>query len=447
MRKGIIALCLSVLMVWGCAHPQLTRRYNAKSFAPLPQSAENCVEVSAFTMDSPSEKRKNLVESLSGEGQAALINEVGKRSKSLGDLTNTLTGSGTKEGFIDKTVFNKRLVFAVTKKFPGEKKGDLTLADRINLLRITLDFQEPKPPSQNYKEEDHYQKGFFDSWSIFEAKQKTVDLGKISRTQSVTAEISSSIGPAAQNRIPASLTASLTGEKKIEEEVNLKQQYIELAGKIWPDKRKAELYQEGAVGIDLTGTSLVDLVIRADNISGREERVVVLGPLEKDGKPLKPQDVQVDFIYINYVKETRKVPNPNKLGKDKRVLDPIKCWLTYDYMLRHVVAKDRETAEGYHKVNFWQGSGPGELIELVSPSELKATVFCLYEGVNPLNIEGIGTLQFSDFTSAQDCLRWMKENKFTNIGKYKIFSIPNKYLRKSDIPLLNIRPYGLNYDP
>lgn len=429
MKRIIIALCLTVLTVWGCAHPQLTRRYQSKRFMDSP--ASDCVTVSVFTMDTPGEKQQRMVASLNGEGQAAFIGEIGKRTSSLGDFSQALmhTGAGGKETLIDKTIFRKRLVFAVTKKEPGQGKHTLTLADRINILKVTLKSQ----------------KGVFDSWNRFETKYQTVDLGKVSRTQSVSAQLTGSIGPAAEATIPTKLEAVLRGEKKIEEEVQLKQRYIELAGIISPEKDEAKLYQEGVVGIDLTGTFLVDFVLQAPNVFSLDEKVVILGPLEKGGKPIKPDDVQLDFREIKYVK----MDNITKKPK------PITCQLSYDYLLRHVVTCDRQITEGYHRVQFWKGSVSATKIKLVSEDELKARVFRVYKDNDPIILKDFfeggsykGNLQFADYNSAIDFIRWIKENKYVTIAKYKLIYdiIDGKLLNKEDIPSLRIKPCGLNYD-
>ena len=133
MRKGIIALCLSLLMAWGCAHPQLTRRYNAKSFEPFPQGAENYVEVSAFTMDSPSEKRKSLMESLSGEGQAALINDFLEHTEDEGEFFILLVQM-TRAG-------NEHLRKYCRRRMQQIQKQRTVLKDRLNYQR-TLSLEE-----------------------------------------------------------------------------------------------------------------------------------------------------------------------------------------------------------------------------------------------------------------------------------------------------------------
>ena len=439
MKIRLITTCLVLLATWGCAHPELTRRYHSRTFVDPPRN--HCVIVTAFTMDVPGEKPQSLFASLAPQGQQALIEGIAKNPSSS-EFIQTIKNidSGGKGPFIDKTVFNKRVVFGVIKNPPGKEKEDLTLADRINILQVTLKSQ----------------KGVFDNWNKFETDYKTVDLGTIGRTQKVTTQVEAYMGPAAQSRIPGQIKGSLTGEKDITETVPLHQQYIHLSGTISPEKDQADLYQEGVVGIDLTGTFSVDFKLQAPNIAETPTKVVLFRSLNKEAQTPKqpqtkglatkqPEGVQLDFAYIKYVKKDDKIGEPAAL----------KCMLSYDYLLRHVVTKERETVEGLHDVHFWKGSVPAKEITLVSADELKATVFGIYMGnrdainlEDPYGSELSSILQFGDYASAQDFLRWIKETQNTTVAKYKMYYGPHAdktYLIKDDIPLLNVKPVGLNY--
>ena len=270
MKIRLIAICLVLVAAWSCAHPELTRRYHSRNFMAPPRS--NCVIVSAFTMDVPGEKPSTLLASLTPQGQQALIEGIAKNPSS-GDLIQTIRNLDvrSRSPFIDKTVFNKRVVFSVTKTPPGLAQEDLTLADRINTLRVTLNSQ----------------KGVFDNWNKFETDYKTVDLGTIGRTQKVTTSVEGSMGPAAQGRIPGEIKGSIGTETGITETVPLRQQYIHLSGSINPDKDQAELYQEGVVGIDLTGTFSVDFKLQAPNVAKSPIKVVLFRAPKKESQASK----------------------------------------------------------------------------------------------------------------------------------------------------------------
>lgn len=384
--------------------------------------------------------------SLAAQGQEAFIEEIAK-NKSPGEFIQALKGDGSagKDTNIDQTVFKKQVVFAVTKKLPswarqrriwsGEPGPDqLTLADRINNLKITLDAQKT---------------GVFESWDKFVTLYGTVDLGTITRLQKSTANLEAYIGPAAQSRIPGQIKGTLGEEKDITEAVKLQQQYIKIAGAIEPDKQKATLYQEGAVGIDLTGTFSVDFTLQAP-AADVPARVVQFRSLRKDGKTdqksksgakqsgkVESEEVQIDFADLKYAKDTA----------------PIICKFSYEYLLRHVVAKEDETAEGYHDVQFWHGdtkANPGE-VTLVSTDQLKAWVFRVITGNTVIELKYPGEepfpLQFATFAKAHDFLRWIKESRQTTIGKYKLCYDKQGNIRdlnKSEIDSLIIKAVAFN---
>jgi hypothetical protein len=164
VRRASIFFLIFVV-ISGCTHTELTRRYKSKNFDTAPREY---VEVSAFVMKTPPAPHQSLLSQLNREGQAALTSKLAEWAKNPDELYKALAtsekGQGGSEGTIDKTVFNKRVVFSVEKETPGKEKDDLTPADRINELKVTLNLKDSK------------NKASFADWDKFDTKWGTVDL-------------------------------------------------------------------------------------------------------------------------------------------------------------------------------------------------------------------------------------------------------------------------------
>jgi hypothetical protein len=456
-RTAIFAFCLVFCIISGCAHTELTRRYKSKNFAAAPPGKEQTyVQVSAFVMKTPPPPQQTLLSQLHSEGQAALISKLAEKVNTPDELYQALAasekGPGGTEGIIDKTVFKKRIVFSVEKESPGKGDDDLTPADRISALKVTLNFKDNKNIP------------VFADWNKFDTDWGTVDLGTLKRTQHTTAGGTLNVGPAIDVKVPVSGTANISTEKSIDETINLRQRFIKMNGAIKKNRQEAVLLQESQVGLDLAGNFSVDFTI--DITNQKRSGFVIIGAFEKDGKPLKPDDIKIDFGSLIY-------PVSSK---------PVQCDLAGDYTIRHLRQLplydryDRELAEGLHRVVFVSGSSTGDKVELISSKELRTSIYEIHlKGQNrPLylgrqvtselkdsdgNIKETidkNPLRFLKFEDAKRFLIWLKESKpkvsksaskgwkFAKIGKYMIYQDKDNPIKKEDIPNLHIRAKQLN---
>jgi hypothetical protein len=313
-------------------------------------------------------------------------------------------------------VFKKRIVFAVGKK--SGIRGNKPIvgpADRISDLAVKLEMEAIVDPATGKGSPEVE----FASWDKFDTKYDSVDLGKLTRTHGTSEELTVSASP---RTVPVGASAKVSETRSLQEETPLKQRYIALSGHIEPDGGKAVLRQEGQVGIDLTGTFSVDFDIRIKHEKAKHWRVAVIGPLVKESKegkagkagPADPVDVKVDFAWVKF----------------KNTADPIKCRLSYDYTLRHVVGEERELAEGLQSVTYLSGSGKAEgppdgLINLVDYRDLQAAVYTIAVGpvrkgngdMLSLNEDVQEILFFPSYNSAKNFLDWVKTAKSLTVGK------------------------------
>lgn len=446
MRRAYI-FSLIFVVICGCTHTELTRRYKSKNFDTAPREY---VQVSAFVMKTPPAPKHSLLSQLTPDGQAALISKLAGWSKSPDELYQALAasekGPGGSEGIIDKTVFNKRVVFSVEKEPPGKGEDDLTPADRINELKVTLNFKDSKNnPS-------------FADWDKFDTKWGTVNLGTLQRTQHTSVAANLEVGPAAQVKVPVSGSANIASEKTIDETINLQQRFIDTTGAIKDHNKTAVLFQESQVGLDLAGNFIVDFTIRLSN--HKKSGLVILGAFERNGQPLKPDEVKIDFGELIYPVNSA----------------PVECDFKYNYTIRHLRQLplydryDRELAEGLHRVVFLRGKSEKEdKVELISMKELRAVIYEICLEGHPLylgrpvgdklkdsdqqekKITGKNPLRFMKFDDAKKFLAWLrdsksakKESKSANIGKYKIYLDDHTEITRENFDNLRIHAEPLN---
>ncbi len=417
-RPARIALLAALVLVGGCG-PKLLRYYDTATWVTCP---DKLVKVSAFTMDSPMEDPKTLLAQLSPQGQEAFILEIGKKTdKDISQFFQTLTDPHILKGkeVIEKARFNKRVVFSVTK----DPTVIFSPADRISDLKITLTMlKEGEKVSQ------------FESWNRFETQEEVIDLGKMTRTQQVSGELAMTIGPATGAAVPVSAAPKVSASEQLYEELVFKKRRVKLSGAIEAEKTKAFLYQEGAPGIDLTGTFLIDLQIHIPHSDIALQRLVNFGSFYQGKVPNDPAKVEVKFSYL----------------RKPSVQEPVKCALDFEYVVRRAVRGERIISEGYHEVEFQKGYGRDE-ITLVSRRDLQTLVFCIarkektkksdrliYLAGGPE--EGEGTMFMTSYDDARGFLRWLRETKSKTIGKDKYdITLHKQPLQPEDYPHLYIQ--------
>jgi hypothetical protein len=497
--SSIAAISLIIFIIGGCTHTELTRRYKSKNYA---KAEKTYVEVSAFVMTPPPPSQQTLLSQVTTpEGQAALISKMSKWAKSPEELYKALVvskkgpeGSG---GNIDKTVFTKRVVFSVERIPPGKGPDDLTPADRISSLKVTLKLPQKvaeenqlREAQKKYKEEG---KGkpplgitdpIFEDCNKFENEYGTMDFGTLKRTQVGKAQGTLEVGPAIDVKVPVKGSATASRETTIDEEIHLSQRYIKMVGAIKDKKKTAVISQESQVGYDLTGNFSVDFTIRIDNHN--HSGFVILTALENDDTAPKTEKAKKDGKAAK-AEKVRKDSKKSKLQEFKidfgSLIYPVNsqavhCDLTGDYIIRHVRQLplydryDRELAEGLHRVVFVNGSSKKADVELIRKQELRTIIYQivldedanhpLYLGrpVNdplkedvkdPTEPKDKNPLRFIKLDDAKKFLSWLrasnsalKNSQSIKAANYKIYTYDRNDIKKGDIERLHIRAKQLN---
>jgi hypothetical protein len=170
----------------------------------------------------------------------------------------------------------------------------------------------------------------------------------------------------------------------------------------------------------------VDFVVRIKLENTRKEQITVVAVPEQSSTAT-PQQVQVSFVDVKYPKST----------------EDIKCNLDYDFIIRRVNRKNREMAEGYHKVIFMRGKGDKSEFTLIRKDELVATVYRIESGGDYLNFEGVGIINMLSYEDAFNFLRWLKDQKVLIVGKHRL-RLSGRDLQKKDLKNLQIRSVNLN---
>jgi hypothetical protein len=228
----------------------------------------------------------------------------------------------------------------------------------------------------------------------------------------------------------------VSASEQLYEEMLLKKRRVKLSGAIEANKTIAHLYQEGAPGIDLNGTFLVDFQLNVPHSDLAFQRLVKFGSLYKGKVPVAPEKVEVKFGYL----------------REPFVKKPVKCRLDYEYVVRKAVGGEKIISEGYHQVQFQKGRGHDE-ITLVSRRDLQTMVFCISlrekgkagKSEHQINLaggpeEGKGAMFLTSLDDARSFLAWLRETKAKTIGKNKFdITLRGQPVQHEDYPNLYIQ--------
>ena len=316
--------------------PILTRRYGGAPAYVASSVPDEYVTVTAFSVDPPEDPpKKPLVAQLSERGQAELIKALAAKTADPRALVDGLTkGYGTKPHVseVDRTVFERRVVLSALKT---EKLR--SPADRIDSLLMRLSLfpdwiARNVPPFAR-----------LESWSKFETEMYSVDLGNLTLDQTREASAKVSAGPYAGEALPVSGEGSYTATNELKEDVKLTQRRVKVTGALRPFT--AILYEEGAVGMDLVGTTILDLKVRIN-----EETIAVheFQLYDKNGKAIPADKAEFDVVTLHIPVEC-----PG---------EGLRCSVGGSYRVRVVSFGDQTIIEGDDQVSFIHGvlHGPAE---------------------------------------------------------------------------------------
>lgn len=276
----LAAAASAALLATACRpSPRLTRRHRAPRPAGLVvlndgSSGSNWFSVTALRIESKNSTKS--IFDLSDRGQQAFIEESATAGGKLPDKVRAnLTPKGKPSGSVDLATTKARLVVALLKQPTGlldyrksKKKTVFQPADRVVWHETTLELAEP----------DRFEIVGYDK---IDTGYEVVDLGKLTRSanyslsaggkvtvgSSDTDNSGPAIGDLASQTDVLSLGGELSGNaafsETLGEEVQLRKRYVGVAAIVFDGGGSMSIVREGAVGIDLTGTSSIDVAIRA----------------------------------------------------------------------------------------------------------------------------------------------------------------------------------------
>lgn len=393
--RTLAGLALGVIALCGCqSKPEITRRYaDLNPGGVRPQAASRAaVRLSAFVKSEDPPPAQPGVTRLSAEGQSALVAALASEAKGA-DLLRLLgrpLGGKASTGAEpeDRSKFDRRVIFGL------EKSNRLGQADRIALAEISLSIEGS---------------GRISEWNRFSNDYGDVDLGKVTLKQDDSQKATVSAGPYTGEKLPVDLGLEASHTRSLTEELALKQRYVKLTGVLETSGKAARLLQEGAVGIDLVGNSLVDLTVTVDSKTS-EKRPLYTLILEANKAALEPSLVQIRMASLT-----------------RPARGAIKCVVSGEYLLRRVEGQAATIMEGDDQVRLERGLFASQTIELVPAATIDearryfvvrleksadASVPMLHlrrnGSVHPGEGALAGPLQFKTFEAAEEFIEWLR---------------------------------------
>jgi len=399
-----------LLVLAGCWGPEITRRYKSATWGTTDQQL---VDISAFVVaPNASAAPPPAILQLSPQGQKALIEALAAKERDNSALFAELSGrfgSDEPTSTIDQTRFHKRIVLSVQRNADAPYRP----ADRISDLTIKLDLT----------------RGSFVSWDRFSTQYDTVDLGTL--TLAKNNQISLQVTGQAPGAAPIGGSLDYTTSHNQSEEVALRQRYVVLTGTL--SGSQAILTEQGVMGIDLIGTSTIDVDVRAEAMPPGYY-VAMLGPLRVNNKWTPAGQITVDW----------------KDFKFPKTCAAMTFTLRGDCTIRKVERNDETTTESDDRVRFLRSIiPPSDPIVLVDSNELKALVWRV---VSPDGTEiSLPSLEdrdrpllFSSYDQATQFLAWLNQTRSLVLAGRRTLQIGPRKLTRADIPSLTVEVQRLN---
>lgn len=396
---------VAVLSAACASTPELTRRY--AEILPDAGGSHMRAVVSVFSLPVPSPGSRTLFDLGSG-GQTAFINTARDRTRSMRDFTEALgaripaipAGPG-----IDATRLQRRVVFSLSPEGLGP-------ADRIDRLLLTLTLTSP-----TYGSAPAWR---FTSWDRFSTRYATVDLGDISLSRK--REFGASLGDLPAGSAGAEVGASVKFSRNLGEELELRQRYVAATGTL--SEHSASIYQEGVVGIDLTGNSSIDVELTAVTEAPAVQMVRVTGM-----RPDSPDGVQLTSTRVVW---------PATDGRCSAV--DIRARLEVSYRIRRVLQGAATVVEGDDTIAYIETTEDlGEFV-LVPGRDQRVTLWEIVRGRDILTLDR-APLFFATAAEALDVAGWLGRTGAASLGGAPLL-LGEAVLQGTDF---SIRPHALNW--
>lgn len=434
-EAGLRAACLALLVgIAGCAtspQPELLRRYASYEVA----DTAGLVDVSVFSSPADAWSGSTRLHELSASAQAELVEAVAARTTSadglLGTLGRPIGGTsvpGAPPGTVDRTRFRRRMVISAESHAarPVRTEGadwSVRPAGRISRLRVALGLDSATAR--------------FTGWDRYASRYETVDLGEMTSTRrrSLGLDLNAADHVFGDGLDRARLDAASTSI--LDEELPLRRRYVS-TGALRPDS--LVLLQEGAVGIDLTGNSVVEVEIDVVDAPSPARTFAFEGLFDGQGAPRRPDSVRV---------------RPKEVVHAPRGTGDVVAELHFDAVVRTVRpgSGDATWAEGDDHARFLVETASAGGVVLVPGRETRASVWQLATpGCRALlHVESAtrglpAVLQLSSAGEAFELLRWLRAARVSEVGGRRLRLGPEVDLGADGIDELAVRLLPLNWE-
>lgn len=342
MRTSITVAVAATILLGACeSRTELMRRY--KSVAePYPSAGDKAhVDVGLFSIPTPGGAPRSVLD-LSDRAQEKYVEVVGQ-SASPKELREALAAPFVAPATpsADVGTAKRRIVLSVIDNGFGP-------ADRLDRLEIKVRLRNGFAPDGREcgtgSGEPRCLDASFTGWTLFKTEYDEVDLGTATATQSRSVEANIGLLPKQISEI-TSLSVVPKVSRDLTEELAVRRRYVKLAGDI--SRTDLRILQQGVTGIDLVGTSLIDVSI---DLGQREPRQ-----------------------FFRFTEDKAAGPG---LGSYSQLQPALVCDLmadlTADYRIRMVGENkgDDTSVEGDDEVRYLSGSQALKSVVLVGAREL-----------------------------------------------------------------------------
>lgn len=384
LLPGLLAACLPLR-----TEPELLRRYEGY----VSTDTSGLVEVSVFTTAGGGAAPGPLLSRLSPSAQNAYVRSLAGRTSSAEGLQRALAAPlgepGSEGEVVDHTRFRRRLVVSVERRGPeGGADGSLAPGARIAWLRIALGVDGSLVR--------------FASWSRFATRYDTVELGRLELSRGAESGVDLDLVPRGLGKVAGSAGVEIGRSVGLDESLPLQERYVS-NGILRPDS--LILLQEGAVGIDLVGNSVVEVELRL--AGGRTATGTVHrfeGLFDAAGRARAPDSVRL---------LARPLVRPDSAA-------PIVADLRFESLVRSIRPGrgDDTFSEGDDSVRFLRSREEAGGVTLVPAEEMRSSVWSVVTAdcrilqvrtPDPAPGAVPAALRFLESGDARRFVRWLRE--------------------------------------
>lgn len=398
-RRMAAALLLAALAA-ACAtrpEPELLRRFRSHSVA----DTSGLVDVTLFA--GPARVPGTRLTDLSASAQTALIRELGDKTDSPEALLRALSGPLARgfesaPGGDHGIRFRRRVVVSAENRGagggPGRGGADRLHPDaRIDRLRVAVGLDTAVAA--------------FRSWDRFATRYETVDLGEMEFSGAPGRDGALAVSPGPLLRELELLELGSGRSATLEESLPLRQRYVS-TGMLRPDS--VILLQQGAVGLDLTGNTVVELEIAVKPAPTPWRVLALEGLFDAGGRPRPPDAVRV---------------LPRDVAFAPSADGGVRGRLSYRAVTRMAGPGPAAAtwAEGDDDARLLVEVGPSREVVLIAEEELRTTVWQLatpgcrriLQIDNPRTGRP-GPVSLASPGEATDLLRWLRATSASRVG-------------------------------